>query len=91
MTAYRIVQESLTNVIKHSAAGTASVTLGATTNGLDIEVLDPGPARSGPRQSEGHGLVGLQERVRLVGGTLEAADHGGGFRVHAVLPVDGDR
>ena len=91
LTAYRIVQESLTNVIKHSAAGTASVTLGATTTGLDIEVLDPGPARPGARQSEGHGLVGLQERVRLVGGTLEAADHGGGFRVHAVLPVDGDR
>ena len=58
LTAYRVVQESLTNVVKHSAASTATVTVRARTRPLDIEVVDPGPPRAtwhGP----GHGLVGL--------------------------------
>jgi signal transduction histidine kinase len=91
LTAYRIVQESLTNVIKHSAAGTARVTATATTSGLDLEITDPGPARPSTAPTSGHGLVGLDERVRLVGGVLESGPRGDGFRVHAVLPAGAKR
>ncbi len=91
LTAYRVVQESLTNVIKHSAATMAQVTVAATEKTIDIEVTDPGPARPSPASSSGHGLLGLDERVRLVGGVLEAGAHGDGFRVHAVLPTGADR
>jgi signal transduction histidine kinase len=90
LTAYRIVQESLTNVIKHSAARTARVTIARTSSGLDLDVQDPGPARASSGGS-GHGLMGLDERVRLVGGVLESGPEGGGFRVHAVLPIGSSR
>ncbi len=87
LAAYRIVQECLTNVIRHSAASTATVTLTASTVGLAIEVVDPGPVRpAAPGQGPGHGLLGLQERVRLLDGTLEAGAHGAGFRVYAGVP-----
>jgi signal transduction histidine kinase len=86
LTAYRVVQESLTNVIKHSAAQKAQVSVAATPDSIDIEVTDPGPARSNGGASSGHGLLGLDERVRLVGGSLESGSNGHGFRVHAVLP-----
>ena len=86
LAAYRIVQECLTNVIRHSAASAATVTLTASPVGLAIEVFDPGPARTDPGQGPGHGLLGLQERVRLLDGTLEAGAHGAGFRVYAAIP-----
>jgi signal transduction histidine kinase len=92
LTAYRIMQESLTNVIKHSAAATATVTVRVSGRQLEIDVRDPGPtrrtARPGPR---GHGLVGLDERVRLVGGALTYGAQGDGFRVHAALPTGAAR
>ena len=91
LTAYRVVQESLTNVIKHSAASTARVTVAAIAAGLDIEVTDPGPPRTNAASRSGHGLVGLDERVRLVGGVLESGARGDGFRVHAVLPTGASR
>ncbi len=88
LTAYRVVQESLTNVIKHSTAATAMVTIGSSDAGIDIEVTDPGPARSATTTTaSGHGLVGLDERVRLAGGSVEYATHGTGFRVHATMPA----
>ena len=90
LTAYRVVQESLTNVIKHSAAEKAQVTVAATNRSLDIEVTDPGPARPSGGERSGHGLMGLDERVRLVGGVLESGSNGDGFRVHAVLPTGAD-
>ncbi len=91
LTAYRIVQESLTNVLKHSGAALASVGLTFVEDGVDIEVRDTGtgtrargPTRAAP---SGHGLVGLDERTRLVGGVLTyGADDGTGFRVAAHLP-----
>ncbi|MFC6162090.1 sensor histidine kinase [Kribbella jiaozuonensis] len=86
LTAYRIVQESLTNVIKHSAARTATVTVACTVTTIELEIVDPGPSRASATGS-GHGLVGLDERVRLVGGRAEYGAHGAGFRVHAELPV----
>jgi signal transduction histidine kinase len=88
LTAYRIMQESLTNVIKHSAAATATVTVRVTDRQMDIDVRDPGPTRRTARVgSRGHGLVGLNERVRLVGGALTYGAKGDGFCVHAALPT----
>jgi signal transduction histidine kinase len=91
LTAYRIVQESLTNVLKHSGASHAQVRLTYAHAGLDVEVRDDGRAgRTAPVQPEvasGHGLVGLRERTRLLGGALEyGAIDGAGFRVAAHLP-----
>jgi signal transduction histidine kinase len=91
LAAYRIVQESLTNVIKHSAADTATVTVKANDKELDIEVSDPGPRRDPGSTSGGHGLMGLDERARLVGGTLEYGQQPSGFRVHATLPSGAKR
>jgi signal transduction histidine kinase len=90
LAAYRIVQECLTNVMKHSTAVTARINVTATSAGLDLAVTDPGPARPSSGTSSGHGLMGLNERVRLVGGSLEAGAEGAGFRVHAVLPTGAD-
>jgi signal transduction histidine kinase len=88
LAAYRIVQESLTNVIKHSGASRATLRVDVTDQAVALEVIDPGPARpaSHPGRS-GHGLVGLDERARLVGGSLEYGARGDGFRVRATLPV----
>jgi len=87
LAAYRIVQESLTNVIKHSASRTATVTVAADDSGVDLLVSDPGPpqlATSAP--SSGHGLVGLVERARLLGGSLSYGARNEGYFVHATLP-----
>ncbi|TDD31092.1 sensor histidine kinase [Actinomadura sp. KC06] len=94
--AYRIVQEALTNVLKHAGPGArAEVRLGAGENEIVIEVLDdgtavmagPGAVRAG---TGGHGLVGMRERALLLGGTVDARPRpGGGFRVVAHLPTEG--
>ncbi len=92
LAAYRIVQESLTNIIKHSSAATATVSVGVTARALDIEVRDPGPGRAGAHSTgPGHGLVGLEERARLVGGSLTYGVEGQGFRVYATMPTGGGR
>ena len=91
LTAFRVVQESLTNVIKHSAASTATVTVVVTGGSVDLVVADPGPARSAVGTRPGHGLVGLAERVRLVGGTVQFGTQGAGFRVRATLPIGATR
>ena len=91
LAAYRIVQESLTNVIKHSAAAAATVSVSGSARQLEIEVRDPGPARSHVTGASGHGLIGLDERVRLVGGTLVYGPHQDGFRVRAALPTGAHR
>jgi len=90
LTAYRIVQESLTNVLKHSGSRRADVGVAYVADGIDIEVRDIGGARTvpeGDNVASGHGLVGLRERTKLLGGTLEyGALEGSGFRVAAHLP-----
>jgi len=105
--AYRIVQEALTNVLKHAGPGAhTQVQLGADSSGIVIEVLDDGHGGSegsesaGGRQPDGsdpqirrtgHGIVGMRERARLLGGTLDARPRpGGGFRVVAHLPIGGE-
>jgi signal transduction histidine kinase len=92
LSAYRIVQEALTNVLKHGGT-TAAVHVTSSPSVVVVEVLDPGRV-SGPGEpvpGAGHGLVGMRERVALFGGTFEAGPApGGGFRVRATLPCSSD-
>lgn len=89
LAAYRIVQEALTNVIKHADARHVAVSVATEGGGLAVEVTDDGPATTaGP--GEGYGLIGMRERATATDGTLEAGPlRGGGWRVRAVIPVDG--
>ncbi len=85
LSAYRIVQEGLTNVRKHAAGAPARVRVTWAPRELALEVRDEGP---GGTPGSGHGLVGMRERVRLHGGELHAGPvTGGGFAVHARLPL----
>jgi signal transduction histidine kinase len=97
--AYRIVQEALTNVLKHAGPGASSeVRLGADRDGIVIEVLDDGHGEaamsgSGPGTdgTRGHGIIGMRERALLLGGTLDTRPRpDGGFRVLAHLPTGGE-
>ncbi|MFN2562356.1 MAG: sensor histidine kinase [Jatrophihabitans sp.] len=87
LAAFRIVQESLTNALKHAGAAT-TVTVDHTEAGLHIEVRDLGPGRRANGSGGGHGLIGMRERAQLYGGVLRAADHpDGGFVVDLQLPT----
>ena len=87
-TIYRIVQEALTNVVKHSGASRARVVLTRTRDAINVEIVDDGSGSS-PRADEGHGLVGMRERVELFAGEFYAGPlPGGGFRVGALLPLE---
>ncbi|MCZ2858628.1 sensor histidine kinase [Blastococcus sp. VKM Ac-2987] len=90
LAAYRIVQESLTNVLKHAGpAGRAWVRLQWRPDALELSVLDDGRGASaaGVSDGKGQGLRGMRERAQLHGGRLDAGPrHGGGFGVHAALP-----
>jgi signal transduction histidine kinase len=92
VSAYRIVQEALTNVLKHAGCVPASVVIRYSDQDLRIEVADggpsghPSPAATGP----GHGLAGMRERVAMFGGELDAGPRpGGGFSVAARIPFGG--
>ena len=87
--AHRIVQESLTNTVKHANASSATVRLSATHDRLDIDVRDDGRGRPQrePLPSGGYGLEGLRERAALYGGHLTAGPRPeGGWHVTAALP-----
>jgi signal transduction histidine kinase len=87
LTAYRIVQESLTNVLRHARTSAASVRVHFEADAIDVQVEDDG--RGTQDGANGFGLTGMRERVAAVGGTLQAgAAPGGGFRVHATLPAE---
>jgi len=87
LAVYRIVQEALTNTQRHSSATTVSVIVRYRPDQLDITVRDNGCGAHD--LTPGHGLVGMRERAVLYGGRLETATSpGGGFTVHAVLPVE---
>jgi signal transduction histidine kinase len=89
LSAYRIVQEALTNVVKHAGRAHTTVTLGYRPGALELTIADTGdgPPSRGPG---GHGLVGMRERAALFGGTLVAGPRDGrGFEVRASLPYDG--
>ncbi|MGD7706176.1 sensor histidine kinase [Microlunatus sp. Y2014] len=88
-TVYRIVQESLTNIDRHASATSASVRLVFGPDRLAVHVDDDGRAGSGGTTGTGVGLLGMRERVTALGGSLRAGpSHGGGFAVHAELPVE---
>jgi signal transduction histidine kinase len=89
LSAYRIVQEGLTNVLKHAGASRADVALRYEAGGLRIEVRDDGAAAA-PVDGLGHGLVGMRERVKIYGGEMSAGPvAGGGFLLSTRLPVAG--
>ena len=91
VSAYRIVQEALTNVLKHAGPARAEVSVGCADSAVTIEVTDDGPGSPVPPAVEsggGQGLAGMRERVALFGGDLRAGPRpGGGFAVRARLPV----
>jgi len=88
VAAYRIVQESLTNALRHAGPATACVRLEFSDEQLCIDVTDTGTGGARNTDGSGHGLLGMRERALAVGGSFDAGPgpHGG-FRVRARLPV----
>ncbi len=93
LSAYRIVQEALTNTLRHAGASRAEVTLRYRPGEVELEVRDDGNGLApGDAGASGQGLTGMRERALLLGGTLEAGPlPRGGFRVHARLPLEAGR
>jgi signal transduction histidine kinase len=93
LTAYRIVQESLANALRHGGAGSVAVRLRYRADGLDVEIDDDG--RGGTPAGDGYGVRGMAERAAALGGSLTAGPAAGpgesGFRVRAWLPGGGTR
>ena len=89
LSAYRIVQEALTNALKHAGDARAEVSIRYGVDSLELEILDDGDGGAAPRaDGGGHGLVGMRERVTLYGGRFDASRRpGGGFAVRAKLPI----
>jgi signal transduction histidine kinase len=92
LTAYRVVQEALTNALKHAGAARATVRVSYEPHALHLSIEDDGG--DGPGAAEraalggGHGLAGMRERVELYGGSLDAGPRGeGGFSVSVRLPA----
>jgi signal transduction histidine kinase len=88
LSAYRIVQEALTNALKHAGKAHASVRVRYGADSLELEIVDDGAGARAPVASGGHGLVGMRERVALYGGRLDAGRRpSGGFAVRVLLPI----
>jgi signal transduction histidine kinase len=90
LAAYRVVQEALTNTVKHAAGARVQVSLDYTPDAVHVEVADTGGTPGAPAGSgDGRGLIGLRERLAVYGGTLQAGRRPtGGYRVRAVIPVE---
>jgi signal transduction histidine kinase len=92
LTAYRIVQEALTNTLKHAGPARARVAISYLGDTLELDVDDDGagPGDDGHDVGSGRGLIGMRERVSLFGGRLDVGPGPeGGYRVHASLPIEG--
>ena len=97
VSGYRIIQEALTNVLRHAPGASTRVTVTYGADAVELDVANHPPARrpatvggGAERAIGGHGLVGMRERAVVFGGTLEAGPcDDGGFRVHARLPLTG--
>ena len=92
LAAYRVIQEAITNVIKHAATDRCRVAVGYADESLDLEITDngTGAASSTPGPGTGHGITGMRERVGMYGGEFSAGPRpGGGFRVSARFPLTG--
>lgn len=95
LAVYRVVQESLTNVVRHAGPASAKVAILYAPDAISAWIEDNGrrlagpAARAAPKPTDGHGLIGMRERVVAAGGTLEAGPKpdGGGWQVHARVPV----
>ncbi len=88
LSGYRIVQEALTNALKHAGDARAVVHVRYGSDSLELEIVDDGEGASSPVSGGGHGLVGMRERVALYGGLLDAGQRpSGGFTVRVVLPT----
>ena len=89
LSVYRIVQEALTNVLKHAQASRARVRVDYGPDAVTIDVVDDGTARTTSGVPAGHGLVGMRQRAQVFGGTTTVGPApGGGWHVHAELPAD---
>jgi len=85
--AYRIVQEAVTNTLKHARASTVDIRVRYLAKDLEIDIADDGRG-AGPASAGGMGLIGMRERVAVHDGTIEAGPRAdGGFRVRARLPL----
>ena len=89
LSAYRIVQEALTNALKHAGNATARVHVRYGDDTLELEIIDDGPGSAAPiTMGGGHGLTGMRERVALYGGRIDTGHKAsGGFSVRVLLPV----
>jgi signal transduction histidine kinase len=88
LSAYRIVQEALTNALKHAGNAHATVNVRYDADALQLEIIDDGTGRAALATGGGHGLVGMRERVALYGGRFDASrTPGGGFVVRVKLPI----
>ena len=88
LSAYRIVQEALTNALKHAGDARASVCVRYGADSLELEIIDDGGGAPASVAGGGHGLVGMRERVALYGGRLDAGRRpSGGFAVRVLLPI----
>ncbi|TQL63865.1 signal transduction histidine kinase [Rarobacter faecitabidus] len=92
LVAYRIVQESLTNVMKHAGPDpSASVMLQWSASTMVVQVIDDGRGASATSDGAGQGVIGMQERIAMVGGTLRAGPRpGGGYQVRFTIPIPSD-
>ena len=91
LSAYRIVQEGLTNSLKHSGGAEADVTVDTARTGCGSRCATGEGTGRAPGDGSGHGLVGIRERVKIFGGEMSAGPApGGGFLVRARLPVGGE-
>lgn len=90
---YRILQEALTNAMRHGAGGSVDVFLSWLPDRVEVRVRNPLPPSTaeaaGAVRSGGHGLIGMRERAQLIGGTIEVGPAGGAFVVAATLPIGG--
>jgi signal transduction histidine kinase len=87
LSAFRIVQEALTNAVRHAGPASANVVIRYAGNALELEITDTGTGQ-GPARTGGHGLIGMRERVAMFGGSLIAEPaSAGGFAVRACLPL----
>jgi signal transduction histidine kinase len=91
LTVYRVVEEALTNVTRHSQARTCTVSIESCQDGIEVIICDAGPTRTPTADQtpgNGRGLPGMRERLKVLGGDLSCGPSGDGFEVHAWFPVD---
>jgi signal transduction histidine kinase len=86
-TVYRVVQEALTNIVRHASAQTVTIAVTAESGAVSIEVRDDGVGFGPTARGSGFGLAGMRERVQLAGGTVRIESGDGGTRVRAQLPA----